>query len=409
MRYVIVGNGAAGVNCIEGIRRVDPEGEIINICGEPYPPYSRPLLPHFIEGIIDEDGVFFRPPSFYKDMKVEPILGDSLVAVETSSNMVVLASGERIGYDKLLLATGGKPRPTRIPGVELKNVFHLTTLDAAKEIMRILSEVKTAVILGGGPLGVKAALALSVRGKKVKMLITSPQVMSQVLDTKSAFIMKKKLIERGVEVRVSTSAKAILGDKKVEEVELEGGERIKAELVIIGKGLSPNFSYLNATNAIKEIRVHDGIIVNQFLQTTVPNIYAAGDVAECYDILTGGSSVVAVWPRASEQGYYAGCNMAGFPKEYVGGHRMNSLDFDGLSCIVMGDVRTEKPHFKYLIHEDLKRNIYQRIILEDGKIRGAAIIGRIVNVGGINRFLRRRVNIEPFKASLLEERATFIY
>ncbi len=405
-RYVIVGNGPAGVNAIEAIRKVDEEGEITNLCAEPYPPYSRPLLPFFIGSQISEEKVFFRRPSFYSDNRVVPLLGEKVIEIDPERQVVISASGSRIPYDKLLIASGGTPRRPRIEGIELKNILYLTTLDYAKEIINQIPHTKRALILGGGPLGLKAALSLSHHGIEVKIIIASPYVMSQVLDGESAEVIERKLRDSGVDITLGRSVVAVEGREKVEEAVLDNGDRLKCELIIIGKGLTPNLEFLSATRLI---RVNVGIIVNHYLQTSAENVYAAGDVAESYDILSGKSSVVAVWPRASEQGYCAGFNMAGFPKEYAGAHRMNSLDFEGVSCIVMGDVRTIKEDYKVIIQRDFQKRVYQKIVLEGGKIRGAAIIGRIVNVGGINRFIRRRVYVEPFKASLLEDRSTFIY
>jgi NAD(P)H-nitrite reductase large subunit len=405
-RYVILGNGPAGINAIEAIRKVDQEGEITNVCAEPYLPYSRPLLPFFIGGQIGEEGVFFRPEDFYREHNVTPVLGEKVLEVDPQREAVITASGRRIPYDQLLIATGGNPRKPKVDGIELKNVNYLTTLDAARDVARQVPDTKSAVIMGGGPLGLKAALSLRHHGIDAKVVVRSPRVMSQVLDGESAVVIEKKLEDSGVGVMTGRDVLALEGNGAVREAVFDDGSRIPCELVIIGKGVTPNLEFLAEAKAI---RVNWGIIVNNHLQTSVENVYAAGDVAESYDILSGKSNVVAVWPRASEQGYVAGYNMAGFPKEYVGAHRMNSLDFEGVSCIVMGDVRNIRQDYKVIVQRDKGRNVYQKIILHDGKIRGAAIIGRIVNVGGINRFIRRQINVEAFKSSLLEERSTFIY
>ena len=405
MRYVIVGAGPAGINAIEAIRKIDPEGEIINVSDEPYLPYSKPVMPHYIGGHIPFEGVFFRPKDFYRNYNVTPILGDGMVEIDPDRSLIILKSGRRVPYDKLLIATGGKPRKMNVDGVNLKGIYYLTSLDYTKQIVKDLPEVKRALVLGGGPLGLKACLSLSHHGIDVKILISSAQVMSQALDPDSAKILEKKLEQSAVEMRLKTSVVAFEGNGRVKYAILDNGERLETDLVIIGKGVRPEFPYLDP----RKIRVNVGIIVNNYMETSAHNVYAAGDVAESYDLLTGGSNTVAVWPRASEQGHYAGMNMAGFRKPYPGAHRMNSLDFEGVSCIVMGDVKTIKTGYTVITQKDPKRNIYQRIILENGRIRGAAIIGRIVNVGGINRFIRKGVPVQKVKDSLLEDKATFIY
>jgi nitrite reductase (NADH) large subunit len=405
-RYVVIGNGPAGIDAIEAIRRVDSEGSITNVCAEPHLPYSRPLLPFYVGGQISEEGVYFRPSSFYTDHDVDAILGDKAVEIIPEEQCVVLDSGKTILYDRLLIASGSTPRDPALEGHEKKGVFHLTTLDETRGVVAQLPRTKRAVILGGGPLGLKTAMALAHRGIDTKVIIASGHVMSQVLDADSAAVIEHKLRDAGVDFMLGRSVVAFDGKRNVEEAILDGGERLKCDLVIIGKGLVPNLDFLRKTRLVVR---NVGVVVNQYMQTSCENVYAAGDIAETYDLISGKSSVIAVWPRASEQGYCAGYNMAGFPKEYVGTHRMNSLDFEDVSCIVMGEIREMKPGFSVIIQRDLKRHIYQKIILEEGKIRGAVIIGRIANVGAINRFIRRRVDVQQHKRALLETKSTFIY
>ncbi len=405
-RYVIIGNGPAGIDAIEAIRRVDSEGKVTNICAEPYLPYSRPLLPFYVGGQISEDGVYFRPSSFYQDHDVTAILGDKAVEIIPEEHCVALDSGKVVHYDKLLIASGSTPRESPIEGHEKRGIFHLTTLDETRGVVAQLPSTKRALILGGGPLGLKTAMALAGRGIDTKVVIASGRVMSQVLDTDSAAVIEARLRSAGIDFLLGRSVVAFDGGDSVEEAILDNDERLKCELVIIGKGLVPNLDFLAKTRLVVK---NVGIIVNQYMQTSLEGVYAAGDVAETYDLISGRSSVIAVWPRASEQGYCAGYNMAGFPKEYVGTHRMNSLDFEDVSCIVMGEIKEMQPGYSIIVQRDLKRHIYQKIILDQGRIRGAVIIGRIANVGAINRFIRRRVNVEQHKRALLETKSTFIY
>jgi len=405
-RYVIIGNGPAGIDAIEAVRRVDSQGEITNICAEHHLPYSKPLLPFYIGGQISEERVYFRPKSFYKDNDVIFVSDDKAIEIIPEEQRVILDSGKVVPYDKLLIASGSTPREPGIEGYEKGNVFHLITLDDAREIVSQMPKITKALILGGGPLGLKTAMALSGRGIDTKVIVTSPHVMSQVLDFDSAAVIERKLGDAGIDFVLGRSVVAVDGKSRAEEAILDNDERLKCDLVIIGKGLIPNLQFLANTRLVVR---NVGIIVNQYMQTSCENVYAAGDVAETYDLISGKSSVIAVWPRASEQGYCAGYNMAGFPKEYVGTHRMNSLDFEDVSCIVMGDIRTMKPGFSIIIQRDLKRHIYQKIVLEEGRIRGAVIIGRVANVGAINRFIRRRVNVEQHKRALLDTKSTFIY
>ncbi len=174
-------------------------------------------------------------------------------------------------------------------------------------------------------------------------------------------------------------------------------------MVIVAVGLSPNIDFVRSSDA----RVNIGLIVDNYMRTTIPNVFAAGDVTESKDVITGKSNVHAVWPRASEQGYVAGLNMVGFNKEYLGGYGMNSVSFFGVSCISMGDVKTEKPHYEILVKEIPEEFKYTKIILEDDRIRGAITVERLINVSALNRLLRKRTKVGVFRDNLLEEKFIF--
>ncbi len=405
MNYVIIGNSTAGINCIEAIRKVDKEGKIINISDEPHLPYSRPLLSYLVAGKVSEERMLFRPSSFYNDMEVEPILGDAVVFVDTESQKVYLEKGRRIHYDKLLIATGRKPLKLPIPGVEGEGVFNFTSLDMARGIMSYLPGVKRVIIIGAGLIGLKAAEALRSIGVDVVVIEMMDYIMPFASDRRASSILQHALESHGVQFRLSTSAKEILRDSRgrIRGVRLSSDEIEEGEMVIVAVGLSPNIDFVRSSDA----RVNIGLIVDNYMRTTIPNVFAAGDVTESKDVITGKSNVHAVWPRASEQGYVAGLNMVGFNKEYLGGYGMNSVSFFGVSCISMGDVKTEKPHYEILVKEIPEEFKYTKIILEDDRIRGAITVGRFINVSALNRLLRKRTKVGVFRDNLLEEKFIF--
>ncbi len=405
MNYVIIGNSAAGINCIEALRKVDQESQIINISDEPYQPYSRPLLSYLVAGKVTEDRMWLRPPTFYKDYNVKPVLGSPVVFVDTQNQYVYLENGERYPYDKLLVATGRKPLLLPIPGITGEGVFYFTTLDMAKAIMSYLPTVKRVGIIGSGLIGLKAAEALTIRGLEVEVVELLDQIMPYASDRRASQILQYALESHGIKFHLNTSAKEILRDSqgRVVGMKLSSGETIECQMVIVAVGLTPNIDFMKGTEA----RVNIGLIVDNYMRTTVPNVYAAGDVTESKDVITGKSNVHAVWPRASEQGYVAGMNMAGFEREYLGGYGMNSVSFFGVSCISMGDIRTEKPEYEVLVKETPEEFKYTKIILEDDRIRGAIVVGRFINVSALNRLLRKRVKVTVYKDNLLEEKFVF--
>ena len=405
MNYVIIGNSTAGINCIEAIRKTDKEGRIINISDEPYLPYSRPLLSYLVAGKVNEERMLFRPPTFYNDLNVDPLLGDGVVFIDTDSKRVYLESGRRLNYDKLLIATGRKPLQLPIPGIKGEGVFNFTTLDMAKSMMEYLKDVKRVLIIGAGLIGLKSAEALRSRGIDVVVVELMDYIMPFASDRRASEILQYALESNGVQFRLSTSAKEIIRDPggKIKGVMLSTGEVESCQMVVVAVGLNPNIDFIKSSEA----RINIGLIVDNYMRTTIPDVYAAGDVTESKDVITGKSNVHAVWPRASEQGYIAGMNMTGFYKEYLGGYGMNSVSFFGVSCISMGDVKTEKPSYEILVKEIPEEFKYTKIILEDDRVRGAITVGRFINVSALNRLLRKRVKVGVFRDNLLEEKFIF--
>ncbi len=405
MEYVVIGNSAAGINCIESIRKVDSDGEIINISDEPYGPYSRPLLSYLLSEKVTEDRMWFRPKSFYSDLNVKPYLGVPVESVDTEKQMVYLRDGKRFHYDRLLIGTGRKPIQLKIPGIEGEGVFTFTTLDMTKKILDYLPNVKSVGIIGSGLIGLKAAEALKLRGLDVNVFELMDQVMPFASDRRASDILQSALEMNGVNFYLSNSAKEIIRNSngKIRGVRLSSGDIVNVQMVIMAVGVGANIDFMMGTEA----RYNVGLIVDNFMRTTIPNIFAAGDVTESKDVITGKSNVHAVWPRASEQGYIAGQNMAGFLKEYLGGYGMNSVSFFGVSAISMGDVKTEKPEYEILVKETPEEFKYTKIILENGKVRGAIVVGRFINVSALNKLLRKRVRVGMYRDNLLEDKFIF--
>jgi NAD(P)H-nitrite reductase large subunit len=365
------------------------------------------MLSYLVAGKITEDRLYFRPKTFYEDYSVTPILGKKVVGIDSRAKIAVLDSGEKVPYDKLLVGTGRSSGRLNIEGYDGPGVFGLVTYADALGILGRLPQVRQVVVIGSGLIGLKAAEALAVAGKEVSVVEIGPHVLPLAVDARAAEILSGVLAENGVDLYPANSVSEIRRDAQEEIIGclLADGTELKAQMVISAAGLHPNLDFLVPTLA----RVGTGVIVDHFLETTEPGIYAAGDVSESRDIITGRSNLSAVWPRASEQGYCAGYNMAGFPKEYDGGYGMNSVAFFGLSCITIGDVLTEKEAHEILVREIPDEGIYFKVILEDDMVRGVVQVGRILNVSAMNRLIRKRVNVGSFKDYLLEEKFVFAY
>jgi len=400
-QYVVIGNSAAGIAAVEAIRQADKESKITVVSDEDYSSYCRCLISYYLAGDIKEEKISYRPQSFYKENNIELLLNKKVARVDPKKNRVVLADKSQLGYDSLLIATGASSKFPELKGIKKEGVFGFRTLKDAKDIAGLLPVVKSVCVLGGGLIGLKAAYALKKRKIDVKVIIKSGQVLSQVLDSEAAQLVQKKLEENGIEVILGQDVTEIISDEgEIKAVKLDSGKALGVSMVVVGKGVSPNIDLIKDT----VIKVNEGIISNNNLQTSVPNIYAAGDVAETLDIASGEFSINALWPIAVEQGRIAGANMAGGNLNYDGSLGMNSLEFFGLPTVSLGLFRPKNPEG----YEEIKMTadngqVYKKLVLKDNRIVGAVLAGNINNSGLFLRLIREKIEVSSFKDKLLQE------
>ena len=403
MHYVIVGGSAAGINAIEAIRSEDKEGKITLISDEKFSLYSRCLITYFLAGTLAEDKLKYRSSDFYEKERVDALLGVRAKRLLPEKRKLILDNGKEITYDKLLIATGASPKMVEVPGSDKQGILGLRTYHDAKLINGRLDKVKKVSILGGGLIGLRAAYSLHARNKEVKVIVKSNQVLSQMLDRGAANFIRKKIEQKGIQVMTGLAAVEFLGGKEVTGVVLDDGRRVDCELVVVGKGVRPNLELVKGT----EIKTDYGIIVDDHLQTNLPNIYAAGDVAQAKDLITGQSTITALWPCAVAQGRVAGLNMAGKKLKYDGSLAMNSVEFFGLPVISMGITRPKEKEYEQLVKEDEKNFVYKKVVLRKNRLQGIILVNRIEQAGVIGILMRKKVDVSPIKAMLLEDRFDF--
>lgn len=391
---MIVGNSAAGTAAAETIRQIDPGGAITIISEENCPAYSRPLTTHLIAGELTEKELFYRPADFYETNGIELILGQQVVAIFPGEKKVRLQNGHDIPYDRLLLATGAEPTRPAWPGSE--HAFTIRTLEDARAIMN--SGARTAVVLGGGLAGLKVAEALNRRGLRVHTVVKSPHLLSRQLDSQGAAILEEAAREQGLDLifnQDATEIKATGG--RVEAVILEDGRQLTADLVIAAKGVRPRTELLREAGG----RVGQGILVDDHLETSIPHVYAAGDVAEVWDTITGRRLVSAVWPSAVEQGKIAGSNMAGEKRVY-GGTLMpfNAGELFGVPLVSLG--LTVPPPEGYQVLSDYRpeERKYRKIVLKGDIVVGAILVGEIDRAGVLTTLMRQKIALGEQKKRL---------
>ncbi len=402
MNYCIIGNGVAATAAVEAIRELDEEGRITVISAEPYPVYSRPLITYLLSGKVDEADMLYRDEGFYQRKKVDLIMKRA-VSIDTEEREVLLEDGGKVPFDKLLIATGGKPFVPEISGLDKEGVFTFTTWDDAKQISEMVEQVSHALVVGGGMIGLKATESLVQLGVKVTVVELADRVLSAVFDPEASSIMEEHLRSFGVDIITENSVEEIAGDGRVKKAILRDGREVECEMVIIAIGVRPNLDLVKDTG----IDVNRGIVVDSHMETSIKGIFAAGDVAEAFDMLNRDKRPIPVWPSAYRQGRIAGYNMAGSTAEYTGGFSQNSIEVLGLPTISLGITNPNGGGYEVLKKRRSDKE-YKKIVLMDDTIVGAIFIGCIDRAGIITGLIRDGINVKSFKKALLDDDFGFV-
>lgn len=399
-QYVIIGNSAAGIAAAEAIRKLDRGSKVIMISDEDYPAYCRCLISYYLSGEVKEDKLIYRPEAFYKENNIELFLNKKVMRVDPKKNRIVCEDKTQINYDRLLIASGSRPKFPDTKGIKKKGVFGLRTIKDAKDIEGTFLLARSACVLGGGLVGLKAAYGLRKRGLEVKVVIKSRQILSQMLDPDAARLLQQRLEAGGIELILGQDVTEVIGNGEMKAIKLDSGKAIECSLLVVGKGVEPNTDLVKET----EIKTGTGIIADSLLQASVPGIFAAGDVCESLDISTGEYSLNALWPVAVEQGRIAGSNIAGANTNYDGSLGMNSIEFFGMPVVSLGvyKVKEGSGGFQELKVIDHKGALYKKLILKGNFLVGAVLAGDIKTSGVFLRLIRERVDVSPFKDKLLQ-------
>jgi nitrite reductase (NADH) large subunit len=381
---VVVGSSAAGIAACEAAREHAPECSITLVTADASPQYSRPLLAYVLAGRIGRPQIEWRADGYLEsDLKVRVLhkVGHALACPS-----LLLDDGTQLAFDRLILATGARGATLSIPGADLAGVHALRNLEDLEEIEREAAPGRRAVVLGGGNVGLQTCEALLARGLAVTVVVTSPHLLSQMVDAEAGRRIADRFIRHGLNVRTGRDAIEILGEGHVEGVRLDDGELIGADLVIVGKGIKPNVEWLRGSG----VRVDRGIVVDLCGRTSVPGVFAAGDCAEAIDPLTGRSAVSGIWPVAYEMGRAAGSAAVGVERPSAGALRMNASRFFGEPIVSIGEVcpeRLEGASAQVLVSRE---GVYRKLVHHQGRLAGALLYGDISGAGTFYRAYRDR-------------------
>ncbi len=405
-KYVIVGASAAGIGAVEAIREMDPIGTITVISDEPCPHYSRPMISDFVSGKADLPKMKCRADEFWKENNVEAFLGKKATALNLTEKNVQLESGEKITYEKLLLATGGKPFVPKMEGQEKDGVFTFTTIKDAERLAEKIDAIdaKSAVVIGAGLIGISVTEALAKRGLKVTIVELQEKILSLLLDAKASDLVEAVVRNAGVNIVTGQSVQKIIGKEgnegAVGGVILTKGDHVPCDLVIVAIGVIPRTELASGT----AIKTNRGIVVDNTMQTNVPDVYASGDVAEAYDFVLNQNRLLPLWPLAMLEGQVAGYNMAGQKTTYMGGTNMSSLKYFGIPIVSIGLANPkEDPALEVLVKHDAERKVYKKLVLKNNVIVGMTLVNAIERAGVLFYLLKNTVNVKKYKQQLLSD------
>ena len=334
MNHVIIGSGVAGIAAIEAIRSLDADSQVTLIGNDPYGFYSRPGLAYYLSGELHDKALFPRTAEDLKKLNFRNIKG-KVTKISRTEHILELENESHIPYDRLLIAVGAQAMPLEVPGANLEGVFKLDHMSDAKLILKHARRGKTAVVVGGGITALELVEGLLSRGMKVHYLLRGNRYWSNVLDEQESHIVEHRLQEEGVTLTYHAEVIEVMGrNGKVSGVRLLNGQMLKCDLVAYAIGIRPRVDLAKQAG----LAIDRGILVNEYLQTNDYDIFAAGDVAQAYDPLSGRSILDSLWTPARQQGYAAGLNMAGRKTAYVKAPPFNVTRLAGLTTTIIGTV-----------------------------------------------------------------------
>ncbi|HEX6507879.1 MAG TPA: FAD-dependent oxidoreductase [Chloroflexota bacterium] len=397
-RFVIIGNGVAGTTAAEHIRKNSPEADVTLVAGEPYPLYNRVALPIFLKGRVQEKNVMMRTREVEEARGVKLLLETWVDAVCLDESTAVTSEGRELPFDRLLIATGGTPRVLEVPGTSLHGVYQFQTLDDTKDIVARCEESGSAVALGGSYIGYELAEAFSHRGLQTTWIMRGDRFLRRLLDHQGGEVVDLLAKDRGVEVIYNDWVETIDSDNGVpKSVTTAGGRTAPADMVGYGIGLE---YYTELAERIG-IETRKAILTDEYLRTTRPNIYAAGDVAEFYDVIINRHNQMGTWDNAASHGRLVARNMLGEKLVYVEVPTYVTTMF-GSRLSVLGLTPESHPDLEREIQVNHQTRKYRALFFHEGKLVGAVIIGILKGRRKLEELIKGREPIEGDRTRLFD-------
>jgi nitrite reductase (NADH) large subunit len=393
VKFAIVGCGVAGTSAALAIRKNSSDAEISVYTDENDFYYPRPRLYEVISGEREPQDLYSYQPQFYENQRIKVYLKKKVVNIDLVKKEIQLEDGSRAGWDRLLLANGANPFVPPMNGLGKSGVFTLRTIEDAVSIRERLKKTSNAIVIGTGLLGLELAASLRKAGRKVEVIGLDSRLLPRQLDNDGSEILKKDLEEMGIVPVLSARCKEILGKDEVDGVSLEDGRELQGGIMVVAAGVRPNIGL--ALDA--GIKVAQGVVVDQHLQTSANDVYAAGDVIEFK------GQVYGQIPPALEQAKIAALNMLGKNEQvYAGTVQRTTLRIAGISLMSMGLVNPEGSGFEEIKKANREEGEYGKVVLEKGRIVGAVLLGKRVDVATITRLMDKGIDVSDYKHRLLD-------
>jgi len=393
-KYLVVGSSHAALEAVTAIRMHDPEGSLTLLTRDPHLPYSPTVLPYVVSGRSAPDGIFLRDEKFFAENHVQLKRGTALKVLHAERNAAELADGSEIAYEKILLATGASPAIPPIPGIEQVSYHVLRTLDDATKLSAAIKRSKQAVVLGAGLVGMHAAENLVKVGAGVTVVEMAKQLTDGYFDPVAAQLIEKAFTDNGARILTGSRVVKLAPSAIGTTLTLENGTTLEADLLLVATGVRPNMDYL-AGSAVE----HDkGILVSDSMQTSVANVWSAGDCAQARGFFTDAKVMNAILPDATEQGRIAGMAMAGDPgvKTYPGGVPLNTYHFFGRHAISVGSSKVPEGA-EVVTRFDEASGRYLKAIFLEGRLLGIYGVNEFFDGGVMCQLILRRVDLSVVK------------
>jgi NAD(P)H-nitrite reductase large subunit len=417
MRYVIIGSGVAGMAAIEAIRSVDQADEVLMVGDDPHGFYSRPGLAYYLTGELHDKALFPKTAEDYRRMNFRYLKG-RVANILREQRLIELADKTNVAYDKLLLAVGAQALPLEVPGAQLDGVLKLDHLEDARCILKYIRRGRTAIVVGGGITALELAEGLLARGLSVHYLLRGDRYWSNVLDEQESKIIEHRLREHGIVLHYHAEVIEVISrNGRVSGVRLLNGQTLNCDVVAYAIGIRPRVELAKQAG----LAIDRGILVNEHLQTSDPNVFAAGDVAQVYDPMTGRSILDSLWNPARDQGFAAGLNMAGRRTAYLKAPPFNVTRLAGLTTTIIGTVgrgrdsdligiaRGDSETWRELPDSTITQSGFNvnrvRLMIGEKTVLGAIVMGDQKLSLPLEKIISEHIDISPIRDRLLAPNA----